>query len=176
MGLSFHYSGKIKDATLIPHLVEEVEDISVALQWEHYLIDDEEIRGIVFSPPECEPVFLSFNDKNELCSPVLLKYEIIPATTISVKTQYAGIEVHKALIKLFKHLEKPYFKEFELNDEGGYWNTLDEDTLIQQFDKYNFLLQAVRDHLKDFKSDKNDTAESLAEKLEQFLKKRLGGE
>jgi hypothetical protein len=173
MGLSIHYSGKIKDATLIAPLVEEVQDVCTILKWNYHLYDDENVKGMSFSPPECEPVFLTFLN-NELCSPILLQYNISPATTISVKTQYAGIEMHKALIKLMRHLKEIYFQEFELSDEGGYWDNLDEEKLNQQFKKYNYLLHKVTEHLKDFKGDENDTAESLADRLEKFLNERFG--
>jgi hypothetical protein len=173
MGLSIHYSGKIKEVTLIPSLVEEVQDVCTILKWNYHLYDDENVKGISFSPPECEPVFLSFSN-NELSSPILQQYNISPATTISVKTQFAGIEVHKALIKLLKHLKETYFKEFELSDEGGYWPTLDEEKLNQQFKRYNYILHKVTEHLKDFKANENDTASSLADRLEKFLNERLG--
>ncbi len=82
-------------------------------------------------------MFLTFSGNNKLYSPVLLQYNISPAT-ISVKTQFAGIEVHKAVIKLLKHLKEAYFSEFELSDEGGYWDKLDEEKQNTQFNRYNY--------------------------------------
>jgi hypothetical protein len=174
MGLSFHYSGKIKDADLIPLLIEEVHDVCAILQWNYHLYDDDDVKGISFSPPECEPVFLTFNNKNELCSQVMLHYDVHPATTISVKIQLAGIEIHKAAIKLLKHLKEVYLIEFELFDEGGYGEALDEEKLNRQFNRYNYLLSEVTNQLKDFKAGKNDTAASLSERLEKFLNERFG--
>ncbi len=174
MGLSIHYSGRIKDAALIPSLIEEVQDLCSILQWNYHLYNDENVKGISFSPAKCEPVFLTFSGNNKLYSPVLLQYNISPATTISVKTQFAGIEVHKAVIKLLKHLKEAYFSAFELSDEGGYWDNLDEEKLNRQFNRYNYILNKVTEHLKDFKANENDTAESLAERLEKYLNERLG--
>src|SRR5258706_16433411 len=116
MGLSIHYKGRIKDVNLIPKLVDEVQDICTSLQWNYHLFDDELVKGICFSPPECEPLFVTFTKDGVLCSPILLQYDIHPATTISVKTQFAGIDAHKAVIKLLRHLKANYFSEFELND------------------------------------------------------------
>jgi hypothetical protein len=173
MGLSIHYCGTIKDTSLIPRLVDEVKDICITLQWHYHLFDDELVKGICFSPPECEPLFFTFSKKGVLCSPVLLQYDIHPATTISVKTQFAGIEVHKAVIKLLRHLKANYFSEFELSDEGGYWESNDEKVLQKQFDNYEFILDTVCEALQDFKSKPNETAESLADRLEKFLNERL---
>lgn len=175
MGLSIHYQGKLKDKSLIDDITNEVKDICVSFQWQYHLFDDELVKGICFSPPECEPLFFTFNKKGILYSPISLQYEIEPADIISTKTQFAGIEVHKVIIKLLKHVQAKYFSEFELTDEGNYWETDDEAVLQKQFDKYNFLMDAVENALKDFKADKNDTPKTLAERLEKFLKSRLSG-
>src|SRR5258708_15910814 len=145
MCLSIHYNGRIKDVNLIPKLVDEVQDISTSLQWNYHLFDDELVKGISFSPPECEPLFFTFSKDGVLCSPILLRPDgyqdnIHPATTISVKTQFACIDAHKAVIKLLRHLKANYFSEFELNDEGGYWESDDEKILQKQFRNYEFIL------------------------------------
>ena len=126
MGLSFHYNGKIKDMNLIPALVDEVQDVCKVLDWKWHLFDDADFRGICFSPRECEPVFLTFNNTVKLASPILWQYKIEPITTIATKTQFAGIETHIAVIKLLKHLKARYFSEFDMSDEGEYWETDDE--------------------------------------------------
>jgi hypothetical protein len=174
MGLSIHYNGTIKDISLIPMLVDEVKDICITLQWKYHLFDDELVEGICFSPPECEPLFFTFSKDGALCSPVLLQYDIHPATTISVKTQFAGIDAHKAVIKLLKHLKSKYFSVFDLHDEGGYWESDDENILRRQFGEYEFLLHTVSEALQDFKSKPGETPESLADRLEKILKGRLG--
>jgi hypothetical protein len=172
MGLSIHYSGTIKNISLIPLLTEEVQDICKVFNWDFHLFDDETFKGICFSPPECEPVFLSFLNNGKLCSPVMLQYDIQPATTLFTKTQFAGIEVHKAIIKLLKHLKYCYFSQFDLMDEGGYWESDDEQVLQKQFAKYNIMLEAVSAALLDLKKENGETAASLADRLEQFLKER----
>jgi hypothetical protein len=173
MGLSIHYSGKIKQTSLISKLVDEVKDICTTLKWSYHLFDDELVKGICFSPRECEPLFFTFSKEGGLCSPILLQYNIHPATTISVKTQFAGIVAHKAVIKLLRHLKANYFTEFELNDEGGYWETDDENILRRQFSNYEVILDTVCEALQDFKSKPGEQAESLADRLERFLNERL---
>jgi hypothetical protein len=173
MGLSIHYKGKIKDTCLIRMLVDEVKDICISLQWNYHLYDDDIIKGISFAAVECEPLFFTFSNEGILYSPVLLQHNIQPATTISVKTQFAGIDVHKTIIKLLKHLKANYFSEFELDDEGNYWETNDENILQRQFNNYNYFLNAVSEALKDFETKKDDTPESLTERLEKFLNGRL---
>ncbi len=175
MGLSIHYSGSIKDKVLIPQLTEEVQEICTILNWRWQLTKEEHIKGISFTPPECETLCLTFSESGELVSRIKLLYHIQPPTVISVKTQYAGIEIHIAIIKLLKYLSGRYFTSFELNDEGGYWESGDETVLGKQFDQYNGLLTVVQTALLHFKSDVSDTPQSLADRLEQFLKEQWKG-
>lgn len=156
----------------MPQLVEEVQDVCNVLQWPWH-INQELVDGISFTPPESETVGLNFLPNGELVSKVMLLYNIHPATTISVKTQYTGMEVHMAIIKLLKHLSKQYFSVFELSDEGHYWETGDEDALRKQFGLYNALLDAVTGAMKDFKAEEGDMPERLADRLEKFLNGRL---
>src|ERR1044072_6104412 len=118
MGLSVHYSGTIKDVSLIPRLVEEVQDVCNVLDWRYHVTNDETLNGILFTPPECETFEFTFLSPGQLASKIRLLSNIEPTTTISVKTQFAGMDVHMAVIKLLKHLSQRYFAVFEMQDEG----------------------------------------------------------
>lgn len=172
MGLSIHYSGMIKNNALIPQLVEEVQDVCDVLGWPWHL-NNETVVGISFTPPECETVGLNFLSNGEIVSKVMLLYNIHPATTVSVKTQFAGMEVHMAVIKLLKHLAKQYFSRFELTDEGQYWETGDEELLRKYFRAYNGLMNAVQTTMMDFKAVPGETRRGFVQRLEAFLQERL---
>lgn len=176
MGLSIHYSGKIKDTSLIPSLMEEVQDICAIMKWPYQSYNNETVKGIFFTPPECETISFAFLADGELVCLSKLKYDIHPVNIISVKTQYAGIDVHIAIIKLLKHLANHYFSVFELSDEGEYWETGDEEILRKKFGLYNAMLNAVQNALVDFKSKEGDTPETLADRLEKFLNERWKGD
>jgi hypothetical protein len=75
MGLSIHYSGKIKSETLIEKLTLETEDICQSLNWKYQVIkkpNEDQLYGICFSPDGCEPVFLTFLPGGRLCTPLNL--------------------------------------------------------------------------------------------------------
>jgi hypothetical protein len=59
---------------------------------------------------------------------------------LSVKTQYAGIEIHQFLIQLFKYLNVKYFADFTMTDEGEYWETNDLSLLKTNFKRYTELI------------------------------------
>ena len=155
MGLSIHYSGTIRDISLIEPLIAETADVCQSMQWKYNVIreqGDKGVNGIVLSPENCEPVFITFLRNRRMCSPINLKYQELYAEngfdpelvyTTSTKTQYAGPATHVALLKFLKYLKEKYFESFELNDEGYYWETNDKKILRQRFDHFNYLVNAV---------------------------------
>ncbi len=182
MGLSIHYSGYVINKAMIIPLIEEVEDIGKALNWSTHIIDDEEIKGISFAPKGSEPVLLFFNADGRIVSLANLVGQLIPEIdeetilfTASTKTQYAGADAHIAIIKFLKHLSKKYFRNFTLYDEGYYWETGDENILRKQFQNYQAAIDTFCESLKDFRSGSDETVESLADRLERFLKEKFGG-
>jgi hypothetical protein len=199
MGLSIHYQGQIRDYSLIEDLIIEAEDICKSLNWDYHtwikesiIYDDahiynpdfigysmEDLKGISILPKECEPVDLAFFPSGKLCSTMKLRFN--DATTndlmveyVSCKTQYAGIDTHLTVLKLLRYLKDKYFSFFELSDEGMYWETKDIEVLKSQFAKYDFIVNSMRDALKDFKALPGETMESLADRLEELLKNKFG--
>jgi hypothetical protein len=194
MGLSIHYWGKIKNYDLIDAMTAEVEDICKSLNWPYQVFDTKksklkpgetakkytphDVKGISFTPQESETSFLTFLPDATLCSPVKLIY-YDPATNdlmieaISVKTQFAEPDTHIAILKLLHYLKEKYFESFELNDEGYYWEKWDEKVLLSQFARYNFILEKVSAALADVKLAPGESAESLADRIEEILKDKF---
>lgn len=186
MGLSIHYSGTIHNKSLLPQLAAEMKDICESLGWDyHYFEADQadDLEGIYFAPDECEPLFLTFNAEGRLLSPIsqitrelLVEHGLDPELvyTISSKTQFAGMDAHVAIIKLFRYLDKKYFSVFELKDEGLYWETGDKALLERKFREYTDALNFFVEALRDLNSLPGESAESLASRIEELLKKKAG--
>jgi hypothetical protein len=188
MGLSIHYSGHIRDYADIDEMMVEVADICENLNWTYHLLEgnnSDHLKGICFSPEGCEPVFLTFLLNGRMCSAVNLMHKDIYEDnnldsellyTTSTKTQFAGPDAHIALIKLLRYLKGKYFAAFELNDEGMYWETMDEKVLHAQFARYDFLLNAVADALSNMEAMPGESAGSLADRIEKMLRDKFTGE
>jgi len=198
MGLSIHYTGKIKDYALIDVMTAEVEDICKSMNWKYQVFDTtksklksgatppvkytpHDVKGISFTPEESETAFLTFLPDGILCCPAKLIY-YDPATNdlmiemVHTKTQFAGPDTHIAILKLFHYLKEKYFESFELNDEGYYWEKWDEKVLLSQFATYNFILDKVASALADVKLAPGESVETLADRIEDILKKKFGNE
>lgn len=151
MGVTIHYQGKIKNKALLPELVAEVKDIALSMEWKHHVYsqifppentDDEsydgQLYGITFSPPNCEPVWITFLSNGRMSGPLFLAFrsdenpkgESEYLYNLFTKTQFAGVAIHKSVIELLRYLNgKGYFAEFRVIDEGEYWVTRDEALL-----------------------------------------------
>jgi hypothetical protein len=197
MGLSIYYWGKIKDYLFIDALTAEAEDICKSLNWPYQVFDTSksdlkpgetaekytphDVKGISFTPEESETVFLTFLPDGTLCCPVKLIYYDPASNDLMIevahtKTQFAGPDTHIAILKLLDYLSKKYFQSFELNDEGDYWGKWDKEVLLSQFARYDFILDAVASALADVKLAPGESAGSLADRIEEIIIKKFGGE
>ena len=148
MGLSIHYQGNFKNANSLPLMIEEVVTIAKANCWNYFIFENEfpnktftsipekeNLYGICISPPDCEMVSFSFLSNGKMCGAEKLQFNKHLETLeddenlyyLHTKTQYAGIEIHKKIIILFDYLSATYFDNFELKDEGQFWETRDEE-------------------------------------------------
>ncbi len=164
MGLSIHYYGKFNSNAILSDLITEVKEIAEILKWDYKVFlnkfpevdkenksHDNKIYGINITPPECETVSICFLSNYRMSSIVHLKFygnstnptERNLLYMLSAKTQFAGTNIHKMIIEIFKHLKsRAYFEEFHLTDEGEYWETNDEKLLELKFQENGKLLDS----------------------------------
>ncbi len=191
MGLCINYKGRLSPQADLSELITEVKDMAEVYGWKYFIFDEkfpdkapsepvntERIYGICFTPPECETVHISFLENRQICSIASLRLfeneseERRKELTewVFVKTQFAGIEIHKILIHLFRYLSDKYFIEFEMMDEGQYWETDDEKVLEENFARYNFLLNTLVIGLESFPKEVGESFEDYFARLMQWVK------
>lgn len=196
MGLGLQYKGKIRDAAMLPLLVEEIKDVAAAHKWKfrvyeerfsEYLDQDEfydnKIFGISFTPPSCETVWLCFLSNGRISGPLQLKFfgrfegneEPEYLYSVSVKTQFSGIDTHVLVVDLFRYLSKKYFSEFEMTDEGRYWETGNKEVLEKNFVKFNEMLNRYTSTAECFPMQENENLESYMNRLVEFIQKKGKG-
>ena len=178
MGLSFHYSGRIRDYNQIDALVEEVKDLCKDLKWTYNILDDDKIKGIIVGCKESEPLWFTFVPDGRTCNVINLQYTDPNDKYYSlcaVKTQYAGPEVHMAMIKMLRYISDKYFSEIEVMDEGEYWETGDEENLRKIFARYTMIINAFTEKLETMERIPGESEESLVNRIEEMAKE-LGGE
>lgn len=194
MGLSIHYNGRFNKNSSLEEMILEIEDISKIYNWEYHVFErkfpdsnwnktehDSKLYGICFTPPGCETVFISFLSNGRMSGAAQLQLYAMSEDPeeaswlyqLFVKTQYAGSEIHMVLIHLLKYLDKKYFLEFEVQDEGQYWETGDKELLRDTFKEYTQLLNAFSHSLQNTPKNANETLESYIERLAMLLNKNI---
>lgn len=190
MGLSFHYKGALKNPLSLKKMIEEVTDIAQANHWGHHVFEDQfandaftaepnhdTLYGICFSPPNCEVVCLTFLSNGKL-SPF---WDIESSTNpknelddiyISVKTQFAGPEIHKQLMVFFDYINKKYLENFDLNDEGNYWESKNEQLLEDTFTKYTNFIEGFDSLLENIPIGENETIEDYLLRIAEMNRKK----
>ena len=190
MGLSFHYNGRIAKAESLPELIDEVQEIAAINNWKYYVYQREfpqntlgksdfnqNIYGISFSPPGCEPVFICFLSNGRMSSPVHLKFFGKAKETpekeylymLSVKTQYSTVEAHQFIIQLFRYLNTKYFADFNLSDEGDYWETNDIELLRANFKRNADLLNSFSSAIEIIPKHSSESMEDYFKRLIKLI-------
>ena len=190
MGLSIHFSGRLRKAELLPAMIEEVIDISNVYGWKYKVYDTNfpknsfesctsfvNIYGVSFTPTDCETVSLTFLSNGTMVSPAYVSFFANSEDETkrsyvyfnSVKTQFAGIFVHLLLIRLFKYLNDKYFDSFKLDDESFYWETEDENLMRERFKLYDNLLDNVLLSTQTFPLEPNEDIVAYFERLMKHI-------
>ena len=194
MGLSIHYSGKFRQGGCLSEMITEIRDIAEVCKWEYRVYNEQfpeednqsgehdgELYGISVTPPKCETVSFCFLSNRRMSGNAQLvfwgdddkKPESDYLYMLSVKTQFAGIEVHKFVIQLFRHLEKKgYFEDFHLDDEGNYWETEDEKVLEEKFKIYTDLLENFSLAIETVPTRKDEPFEKYFERIIDIISER----
>ncbi len=187
MGLTIHYSGKLRNPSDLQPLIDEATDIAISMQWHSQrlpIMADTPLDGVLIIPEGSEPIWLTFHiNHGMLINPILYSYikettgDDIPEEAVCgvfTKTQYAGVEQHIAIIKFLRYLSEKYFAHFDLYDESNYWESGDEIQCRKVFGRYDKIMDMVGDALDSMHVDLNESRESVIEKIEQLLEERFG--
>ncbi|MCA1809631.1 MAG: hypothetical protein LC725_09310 [Lentisphaerae bacterium] len=93
---------------------------------------------------------------------------------VFMKTQFLTPDMHIWIVGLLKYLQKKYFSNLEVDDEGGFWETGDRPALEA---KMRLLNEKMDELVSDLQSESLGdlsglSAEEIASRLEDFLKER----
>jgi len=180
MGVTIHYKGKLNSVDDIDSFCEEMEDISKSMGWKHTVIDKFDnndkipVKGIIIRPHEkSESLQLISDQKGNLRNVFAFEFagEDSELTYLNfIKTQFAPVENHIAVIKLLKYIQQKYISNLDVYDEGEYWQTGDEKILKRKIDFLNSVMDQLEDVLNTIEIEEGTSAESIADKIEEVLK------
>ena len=191
MGLSIHFSGRLRQAEHLPEMVTEIVDISDVYGWKYKIFNRhfpndsfenhtsfDNVFGICFTPTGCETISLAFLSNGTMVCPFRIEFfahsedetERSYIYSISVKTQFAGVDVHLLLIQLFKYLNNKYFEDFKMDDESYFWETGDENLMRERFKLYDGLFDNVMLSIQTFPMEQGEDVVSYFERLMKYIR------
>jgi len=183
MGITIHYQGKLNRPDLADAFCLELEDICKAMEWKYNLINDEPdsepfpVKGIIISPHEkSEPLVFTFDPEGNLRNAFMLQFlgeEPDLTWHNHTKTQFAPLDVHISIVKLLKYLQQKFIGDLKVTDEGSYWETGDADLLKKKMDFLNAKMDELAGLLETLKIEKDETAETLADKIEKLINEKM---
>jgi len=186
MGLTICYSGIMRNPEEMESFLDDVCDICLEIGWRFLPIHRSNImpaKGIEITPEGSESIWLTFLENGRMYNPIHFLFSRHPENEIVdeekhkwifTKTQYAGIDTHMAIIKLFRFLNMKYFDAFEMRDQSQYWETGDESVCLIRFDEFEAGLDRIEGILIKLDEMLPEQPESEAERMDQLLLKRGG--
>ncbi len=183
MGVTIHFKGNLDQLGLIDTFCNEMEDIAKEMKWEYTRIDDlaasddNPLKGVIISPhKDSESLMLTVDSagilRNVFMMQFIEKYEDLTYHNF-IKTQFAPVEIHIAVIHLLKYIRQKYMSNLDVMDEGCYWETSDAGLLSEKMAFLNSMMDKVEGVLKTLTKEKEDSVETVVVKLEQLLSKRF---
>ena len=202
MGVSIHYRGRLDDIKKISQLRDELADIAAVMGWPYDSLDEDwsvppdakldggritgnlSLKGISMKPhPDSESLSLYFDSGGNLHSPMgvvlMLEGKLKPEKNwISIKTQFAPLEIHVRVTGLLKYLKKKYISNLEVVDEGEYWETGNLETLKERISSINRAMDRLEAEFSRESSGNLEglSADEIALRIERFFRnhKRSG--
>lgn len=181
MGVTIHYKGKLNSTGLIDPFCVELMDISKEMGWQFNFFDFDEkkdkmpLKGLIIGVHKnAEPFVFMLDKKGFLRNAFLLdQFNDDQDSTFfnHIKTQFAPTEFHISIIKLLKYIQKKYMANLEVWDEGEYWEKEDPGILKEKIDFLTEKINLLADALNTVEFEKGASAESVADKIEELLRK-----
>ena len=144
MGITIYYRGRIESFEQIDQCIEELTDIAKALTWDYFLCDGTEPESVAGLPvkgiglhihPKSEHFCLCFDPDGFLRHPIAAQFGLLKNPVngedffVFVKTHFAPVHNHIAVVWLLRYLKRRYIPNLEVSDEAGYWESDDLDGL-----------------------------------------------
>ncbi len=138
-----------------PIEIEGVQGAEVESFTQAFPIDDT-MRGLIINAHrKSEPMWLTFNEAGEMVHYMALNDvgEYWESKTLFTKTHFAGVETHIAVCEFLHWLQDNYMPGLTVYDEGGYFESGDEQKLAYAFGFLNGIMDRLQNALENPDSD-----------------------
>ncbi len=184
MAIKIEYRGKIKDIKLVNSLIDEVDEIGKILGWKVKMAQEYSSRkkyklyidlfGISLTPPKSESVYFTFLQDGTLMTPTTILLDQVEEVLeeeyqASTKTQFAGPDIHVAVVKLIKYVAKKYLENFEVKDATEYWTSEEPEAVESAFEKVILNTEMVEAAVRKIRLPKEVFIQSFSDAMDMVL-------
>jgi hypothetical protein len=144
MGVTIHFEGRLKTPAVYSAFLDELRDYAVSHSWPCETIFEQQTilkrvrdeQAWDYSGPTFGLQLLP--DPN--ADPLRFEFDKDYRVQEYVKTQFAGVDTHVAIIGLLRRIQ-PFFECLTVEDEGEFWATSEESVLATHIQKCNEVLK-----------------------------------
>jgi hypothetical protein len=160
MGVTISYRGSLADIGRVEDFEDRVLDLALevgghARVWRSVNADDPRrvVRGVMLDLyPGQETASLLISPEGWLINLFEIedaeKGRLAEPPWCFVKTQFGPVEGHVALVEMLTALQREFFPNLEVSDEGGYWETRDLPALREKMEHVQSALDGLADTLR----------------------------
>ncbi len=148
MGITIHFEGGLKNIDSLSTLLQEARVIANEQNW-HFVEITKEMRLLERVRDEADWNYEGLTSGIEIyphdnAEALRLEFDSDGYIQEYIKTQFAPIETHIAVVNLLGKI-KPYFESLDVVDESDFWETSDEVSLRQAFDRFFEVFEAEKE-------------------------------
>lgn len=146
MGITIHFEGGLRSVDSLSSVLQTALDFAKEQNWSYVEIP-EEVRSLARVRDETDWDYVGPTSgieiyPHESSEQLRLEFDSDGYIQEYIKTQFAPIEIHIAVIELLRKLE-PAFVSLEVVDESEFWETNDSLMLEKAFVRF---FEAVEEH------------------------------
>lgn len=149
MGVTIHFKGALKVASVFDEVIRVAESFANDRGWPTRRIELDEVRLSRVNDDESDweyvgPVRGTILTPHPFSEEVRLEFDRDYYVQEFCKTQYAGVMTHKEVVGLLDAIT-PYFSTLQVDDEGEYFESRDERRLAERLGEDLSMLRKVLD-------------------------------
>ena len=139
MGITIHFEGGLRSVDSLSTLLQEARGFANEQGWPYIEIPNE-MRELARVRDEANWDYVGLTSgieiyPHESAEPLRLEFDSDGYIQEYIKTQFAPVETHLAVVNLLRKLE-PFFSSLDVVDESDFWETNDIRSLRQSLGRF----------------------------------------
>lgn len=146
-GITIHYEGKLASTNALTNVLDAATNFATQHGWKWVAVQTNRVEMTRFFHEKEQkyigPLTGVVLFPHEMCEPLHIEFGSDLVMQDFVKTQFAGVEVHIAVVEFLRRV-KPLCQELNVFDDSEYWETNDRPMLESHINTVNKLVTQMK--------------------------------